>query len=57
MENHPKGTRFMRTRNMEAMRKWALQYAVHIKVISPKKLVDMVKEDITSAIKQYEGEE
>lgn len=43
--------------NMEAMRKWALQYAVHIKVISPKKLVDMVKEDITSAMKQYEWEE
>ena len=43
--------------NMEAMRKWALQYAVHIKVISPEKLVDMVKEDITSAMKQYEEEE
>lgn len=43
--------------NMEAMRKWALQYAVHIKVISPEKLVDMVKEDIMSAMKQYEEEE
>ena len=43
--------------NMEAMRKWALQYAVHIKVISLEKLVDMVKEDITSAMKQSFMEE
>lgn len=41
--------------NLEAMRKWALQYAVHVKVISPKKLVDMVKEDIKNAMEQYES--
>lgn len=43
--------------NLEAMRKWALQYAVHVKVVSPKKLVDMVKEDIKNAMEQYEEEE
>ncbi len=43
--------------NLEAMRKWALQYAVHVKVLSPKKLVDMVKEDIQKAVEQYEEEE
>lgn len=29
--------------NLEAMRKWALQYAAHIKVVSPEKLADMDK--------------
>lgn len=43
--------------NLEAMRKWAFQYAVHVKVVSPKKLVDMVKEDIKNAMEQYEEEE
>lgn len=42
------------TVNMEAMRKWALQYGIHIKVLSPKRLVDMVKEDIKKVEKQYE---
>ncbi|MCF2554401.1 helix-turn-helix transcriptional regulator [Faecalicatena contorta] len=40
--------------NLEAMRKWALQYAVHVKVVSPEKLVDIVKEDIKNAFMQYE---
>ena len=35
--------------NLEAMRKWALQYVVHVKILSPGKLVDMVKEDIKKA--------
>ena len=39
------------------MRKWALQYATHIKVVSPEKLADMVKEDIKKAMEQYEEEE
>ena len=42
--------------NLEAMRKWALQYAVHVKILSPGKLVDMVKEDIKKASEQYKGE-
>lgn len=41
--------------NLEAMRKWALQYAVHVKILSPGKLVDMVKEDIKKASEQYKG--
>lgn len=43
------------TVNLEAMRKWALQYAVHVKVLGPEKLVNMVKEDITKAREQYES--
>ena len=45
------------TVNLEAMRKWALQYAVHVKVLGPEKLVDVVKEDIKKAREQYEEEE
>ena len=40
--------------NLEAMRKWALQYAVHVKVLSPQKLVDMVKEDIKKVMEWYD---
>ena len=43
------------TVNLEAMRKWALQYAVHVKVLGPEKLVDVVKEDIKKAREQYES--
>lgn len=32
--------------NEQAMRKWALQYALHVKVISPQGLVDGIKEDL-----------
>lgn len=42
------------TVNLEAMRKWALQYAVHVKVLGPEKLVNIVKEDIKKAAEQYE---
>lgn len=42
------------TVNLEAMRKWALQYAVHAKVLSPQKLVDLVREDIKKAMENYE---
>lgn len=38
--------------NLEAMRKWALQNVVHVKILSPGKLVDMVKEDIKKASEQ-----
>lgn len=40
--------------NREAMRKWALQYALHVTVLSPPDLVDDVKEDIALAMKNYE---
>lgn len=42
--------------NLEVMRKWALQYAVHVKVLSPKRLADMVKEDLKLAMEQYTEE-
>jgi predicted DNA-binding transcriptional regulator YafY len=39
--------------NLLAMRKWALQYALHAKVLSPQSLVDAVKDDIEKAIENY----
>lgn len=44
------------TVNLEAMRKWALQYAMHVRVLGPEKLVKLVKEDITKAAEMYEEE-
>src|SRR5699024_5699965 len=40
--------------NREAMRKWALQYALHVTVLSPPDLVKDVKEDIAQAMQNYE---
>ena len=45
------------TVNMEAMRKWALQYAMHVKVLGPEKMVELVKEDVARAAKMYKEEE
>lgn len=42
--------------NQTAMRKWALQYAVHAKVLKPEKLVQEIKNDLKIAQKQYESE-
>ncbi|MCQ2755036.1 MAG: WYL domain-containing protein, partial [bacterium] len=39
--------------NEEAMRRWAIQYVLHIKVLEPVELVDKVKEDLTVAVKNY----
>lgn len=39
--------------NEQAMRKWALQYALHVKVLSPQALVDGIKEDLEKARKLY----
>lgn len=41
------------TVNLDAMRKWALQYALHVKVLKPEGLVDMLKEDVKQAAGQY----
>ena len=41
------------TVNREAMRHWALQYALHTKILSPKKLADEIKADLQSAVKNY----
>lgn len=39
--------------NETAMRKWALQYALHVKVLSPQKLVDEIRDDIMTAGENY----
>ena len=44
------------TVNLEAMRKWALQYAMHVKVLGPEKLVELVKEDVAKASEMYKEE-
>ncbi|MBO4264995.1 MAG: WYL domain-containing protein, partial [Clostridia bacterium] len=41
------------TVNIKAMRIWALQYALHIKVLSPQTLADDVKSDIEKALANY----
>ena len=41
------------TVNLDAMRKWALQYALHVKVLKPERLVDLLKEDVREAAEQY----
>lgn len=39
--------------NAQAMRKWALQYALHVQILSPQSLVDGVKEDLKIATERY----
>lgn len=39
--------------NEMAMRKWALQYALHVRVLSPQSMVDGVKEDLKRAMENY----
>ena len=41
------------TVNLQAMRYWSLQYANHIKVISPQNLADQIKEDLKNAYEKY----
>ena len=41
------------TVNLEAMRRWALQYALHVKILSPQGLVDAVRADVLKAAEQY----
>ena len=41
------------TVNLETMRRWALQYALHARVVSPRSLADAVKEDIRKAAENY----
>ena len=40
--------------NRMAMRRWALRYALYVRVLSPLDLVDEIKEDIQKAIENYE---
>lgn len=39
--------------NEQAMRRWAMQYALHIKILSPVSLAEQIKEDLTVALKKY----
>lgn len=41
--------------NLMAMRKWALQYALYIRILSPESLAEGVKHDIREAMKNYES--
>lgn len=41
------------TVNENAMRLWALQYALHVKVLTPQKLRDNIKEDLRKAMEKY----
>lgn len=41
------------TVNLDAMRKWALQYALHVKVLKPERLMEMLREDVKQAAEQY----
>ena len=39
--------------NFAAMRRWALQYALHAKILSPESLAEQVREDIRAAMENY----
>jgi predicted DNA-binding transcriptional regulator YafY len=39
------------------MRFWALQYAPYVTVLAPQKLVDIVKEDLKTAMGKYNIQE
>ena len=41
------------TVNLNAMRRWAMQYALHVKVLTPSELADVVREDLKKAIEGY----
>ncbi|MBR3837014.1 MAG: WYL domain-containing protein [Clostridia bacterium] len=43
------------TVNEKAIRRWALQYALHVKVLSPASLADQIKSDLNAALTNYEG--
>ena len=42
------------TVNENAMRRWALQYALHVTVLSPQSLADQLKTDLKTAMENYE---
>lgn len=39
--------------NIMAMRRWAMQYALHVKILSPQFLADAVKQDLQEALNRY----
>lgn len=42
------------TVNLAAMRLWALQYALYVRILSPQSLADNVRNDLQKAIKSYD---
>lgn len=42
------------TVNEQAMRRWAMQYALHTRILSPASLAVQIKEDLTEALTNYE---
>ncbi len=42
------------TVNLQAMRRWAVQYGPHVRVLSPDSLAAEVKRDLTAAVELYE---
>lgn len=41
------------TVNLNAMRAWALQYALHIRVLTPQSLADIIKENLSTSLENY----
>lgn len=41
------------TVNEKAMRRWGLQYALHTRIISPQSLAEQIKNDLNSAVENY----
>lgn len=39
--------------NFAAMRRWALQYALHAKILLPESLAEQVREDVRAAMENY----
>ena len=39
--------------NEQAMRRWAMQYALHIKILSPSSLAEQIKSDLETALNKY----
>ena len=42
------------TVNLAAMRLWALQYALYVRILSPQSLADNVRVDLQKAIENYD---
>ena len=42
------------TVNLQAIRRWAVQYGPHVRVLSPEGLAEEVKRDLTEAVKLYD---
>ncbi len=39
--------------NLNAMRLWVMQYALHVKVLEPEDLKNQIKKDLQEALKDY----